>query len=92
MNIQPREGVKPISDFRKDSARVLKLLHERREPILLTQRGRSVAVLLDIETYERLEYDSGLRASYLRGVADLERGRSRPHEEVAKEVLGRFGA
>ncbi len=92
MEIHPRQGVQPISDFRKDSARVLKLLRERREPVILTQRGRSVAVLLDVETYERLEYASGLRASYMRGVEDLKRGRARPHEEVAKEVLGRLRA
>lgn len=92
MDIRPRDGVKPISDFRKDSAAVLKQLRERKEPILLTQRGRSVAVLLDIESFERLEYAAGLRAAYQRGVADLEAGRSRPHEAVVKDVLRRFGA
>lgn len=92
MDIRPQDGIKPISDFRKDSARVLKQLRERREPILLTQRGRSVAVLLDVETFERLEYAAGLRSSYQRGVADLDAGRSRPHEAVAKAVLGRLGA
>lgn len=92
MDIQPRDGVKPISDFRKDSARVLKQLRERREPILLTQRGRSVAVLLDVETFERLEYAAGLRAAHLRGASDLDAGRSRPHAAVAKAVLGRLRA
>lgn len=92
MDIHPQDGVKPISDFRKDSARVLKQLKERREPILLTQRGRSVAVLMDVETYERLEYTAGLRAAYLRGVADHRAGRSRPHEAVVKSVLGRLKA
>lgn len=92
MNIRPRDGVKPISDFRKDSARVLQQLRDGKEPILLTQRGRSVAVLLDIETYERLEYAANLRAAYQRGVADLERGRSTPHDAVAKDVLARLQA
>lgn len=92
MDIRPVDGVKPISDFRKDSAGVLRQLRERREPILLTQRGRSVAVLLDVETFERLEYAAGLRAAHQRGVADLEAGRARPHEAVAKAVLGRLGA
>lgn len=92
MQIHPQDGVKPISDFRKDSARLLKQLRERREPILLTQRGRSVAVLMDVETYERLEYAAHVRAAYLRGLADLKAGRSRPHEAVMKSVLGRLGA
>lgn len=90
MNVHPREGIKPISDFRKDSARVLKQLRDDKAPILLTQRGRSVAVLLDLETYERLEYEAGLRASYRRGAADLERGRARAHADVAKDILGRL--
>ncbi len=82
MNIQPRTGVKPISDFRRDSSRILKALRETREPILLTQRGRSVAVLMDIATYEELEYAAHLRASYARGAEDLKAGRARSHEEV----------
>ncbi|MBI5595035.1 MAG: type II toxin-antitoxin system Phd/YefM family antitoxin [Elusimicrobia bacterium] len=92
MDIHPQDGVKPISDFRKDSARVLKQLRDRHEPILLTQRGRSVAVLMDLETFERLEYAAGLRAAHRRGVADLDAGRSRPHAAVAQSILGRLRA
>ena len=90
MNVHPTEGIKPISDFRRDSAKVLKLLRDRREPILLTQRGRSVAVLIDVATYERLEYAAYVRASYAQGAADLDRGRSRPQSAVAKDILGRL--
>ncbi|MEK6543920.1 MAG: type II toxin-antitoxin system Phd/YefM family antitoxin [Elusimicrobiota bacterium] len=85
MNIQAREGIEPISDFRKDSASVLKRLKNNREPILLTQRGRSVAVLLDIETFEKMEYAAHLRASYQRGIANLKNGDDRPHSDVANE-------
>ncbi len=86
MQIHPGEGVKPISDFRKDTAQILKQLKEKHEPILLTQHGHSVAVLLDIETFERLEYSAHLRASYSRGVRDLGQGRSRKHEEVERFI------
>lgn len=86
MQVHPSSGVKPISDFRKHSAGILKQLKERGEPILLTQRGRSVAVLLDVETYQRLEEAARLRAAYLRGVEDLDRGRSTPHAEVVRAV------
>lgn len=82
MNIHPGKGVKPISDFRKDSSRILRELKESREPILLTQRGRSVAVLMDIATYEELEYAANLRASYARGIEDLKVDRARSHDEL----------
>ena len=90
MNIRPREGVKPISDFRRDSARMLKALNSTHEPILLTQRGRSVAVLLDLETYERLEYVARLRSSYQKGVADIKRARCLTHAEAEKAILGKL--
>ncbi|OYW02550.1 MAG: prevent-host-death protein, partial [Acidobacteria bacterium 37-65-4] len=51
MEINASRDVKPISDFRKDTAGVLKRLKATRQPVLLTQHGRSVAVLLDIEEY-----------------------------------------
>jgi len=56
MEINPQNGIKPVSDFRKDSAQILKDLKKNREPILLTQRGRVVAVLIDIETFEKMKY------------------------------------
>ncbi len=86
MHIHPQEGIKPISDFRKDSSRVLKMLRKNHEPILLTQRGRSVAVLIDIETFEKMEYAAHLRASYMRGVEDIKKGRTRTHKDVMGEM------
>ena len=86
MEIQPQEGIKPISDFRKESSRILKELRRKRTPILLTQRGRSVAVLVDIETFEKMEYAAHLRSSYLRGIEDLRRGRVRRHKEVVRDI------
>lgn len=90
MEIHPREGVKPISDFRKDSSRILKELREKQEPILLTQRGRSVAVLLDIGTYEQLEYAAHFRASYFAGIADLKEGRKSSHAAVVQDIEARL--
>ncbi|MBI4051648.1 MAG: type II toxin-antitoxin system Phd/YefM family antitoxin [Elusimicrobia bacterium] len=89
MEIRPQEGIKPISDFRKDTSRILKELRQKREPILITQRGRSVAVLLDLSTYEQLEYAAHLRASYLRGAKDLKEGRKQKHAYIIRTVEAR---
>ena len=90
MNIHPQDGIKPVSDFRKDAAGILKGLRERHEPIVLTQRGRSVAVLLDMETYDRLEYASHFRSAYAKGVSDLKKGKSSSQTEVARYVQERI--
>ena len=89
MNIHPQEGIKPISDFRKDSSKIIKELRKNREPILLTQRGRSIAVLLDIETFEQMEQAAQIRTSYLRGVEDIQQGRVHTHADVVREIKAR---
>ena len=84
MPLHLRDSIQPISDFRKGSAQILKKLREAHQPIILTQRGRSVAVLLDLDTYERLDYENRLRASYRRGVQDIEQGKTVSHSKVMK--------
>jgi antitoxin YefM len=81
-----KESIRPVSDFRKDLPQFLKKMKEDHHPIILTQRGRSVAVLIDIESYERMEYESQFRASYYRGLRDIEQGRVVSHEKVIKEM------
>lgn len=90
MQINPNEGVKPISDFRKDAAGILATLKTKQEPILLTQRGHAVAVLLDVATYQHLEYAAHLRSSYQRGLEDLKKGRAYSHNDVIYSLKKRI--
>ena len=78
--------IQPISDFRKGSARILRKLKETHRPIILTQRGRSVAVLINVDTYEKLDYERSLRQSFERGVHDIEQGRWSSNEQMMKEM------
>ncbi len=81
-----KESIRPVSDFRKDLQQFLKKLNEDHHPIILTQRGRSVAVLIDIESYERMDYESRFRASFHRGLKDIKQGRVVPHERAMREI------
>lgn len=90
MDLNIREHIRPVSDFRKDTAGILKKLNTDRHPIVLTQRGRSIAVILDVETYERLEYESGLRKAVHEGLEDADKGRTIPHNQVMKEMRQRM--
>lgn len=86
MEINASQDVKPISDFRKDTAKVLKRLKETRQPVLLTQHGRPVAVLLDIHEYESREYNRQFAAAIAEGLSDLAKGNTHSHRKVMKEI------
>ena len=45
-------GIIPISEIRKRQAQVLEEI--RRRPVILTQRGHGIAVLLSLEQWEQL--------------------------------------
>ena len=80
------ESIQPLSDFRKGSAQIIKRLRQNHSPVILTQRGRSVAVLLDIDAYEELEYVRGLRESCLRGMRDAAQGKLKTQDGVFKRL------
>ena len=50
----------PVTDLRQDAAAVLKRLQESEEPLVITQRGRATAVLLNVDAYERSQQEREL--------------------------------
>jgi antitoxin YefM len=52
--IQLDTDVKPVSEFRANAAGLIDQLRNSGRPLVLTQRGHSAAVLLDVTEYERL--------------------------------------
>ena len=75
----------PVSDLRRDTARLLREADENEEPIYITQHGRPKAVLLGYEAYERL-------IAQLEDLADLASLRegadepTRPFGEFLQEI------
>jgi antitoxin YefM len=46
--------IKPVSEFRANAAGLIEQLRSSGRPLVLTQRGHSAAVVLDVAEYERL--------------------------------------
>jgi prevent-host-death family protein len=44
----------PVSDFRANAAKIVERVQASRRPMIITQHGRSAAVLLGLEAYESL--------------------------------------
>ena len=52
--LKPTEDIHPLSDFRSNAAAFVERVRRTGRPVVLTQRGRSAAVLLDVAEYEAL--------------------------------------
>lgn len=81
--------IRSLTEFRSNAAAFIRQVRRTRRPLVLTQHGRSAAVLLDVEEYERLIE----RAELLDDVAtaeQLERGEGIDHDQAKTQVLARL--
>ncbi len=76
----------PISDLRQGAAKVLKLIRNSKEPLVITQRGRAAAVMLSIEAYERSERDRELLRLLAKGEKEIEAGEGYDLDSVLAEA------
>ena len=54
VKLKPSEDIVPLSEFRANMAATISQLRDTRRPVVLTEHGRSAAVLLGISDYEAL--------------------------------------
>ena len=52
--LKPSRDIQPVTEFRANAAQFIEQVRETGEPVILTQHGRSAAVLLDVDAYESL--------------------------------------
>lgn len=88
--IKPSEDVQPLSAFRANAAGFLEQVRETKRPIVLTQHGKSAAVVLDVAEYEALIDEVELLREIREAQAQLARGEGIPHEEVVEELRARL--
>jgi len=87
-NVTIPQHVIPVSDLQRQTSAVVKRVKESKTPILITQRGRSAAVLISAEEYfetlDRLQQfeELELRAGIALAKAQIETGQVIPHAEV----------
>jgi len=76
----------PITDLRLDAAAVLKKLQESEEPLVITQRGRATAVLLNLEAYERSQHERELLRLLALGEREIAKGEGYSLDSVLREA------
>ena len=69
------EDVVPLTDLKINPGRVVKHAADAHRPVLLTNRGRGVAVVQSVNDYEAAEEERAFMRAVVAGLADLESGR-----------------
>ncbi len=76
----------PVTDLRQDAAAVLKKLQGSAGPLVVTQRGRAVAVMQRIDAYEKSEHERELLRLLAAGEKDITIGEGHTLASVMKEA------
>jgi antitoxin YefM len=83
------QDIKPLSEVRIGIANFIKQVHDTKRPVVITQHGKSVAVLLDAHEYEAIQEKLELLTDVQAAISQLENGQGLVHEDAKEKVLNR---
>lgn len=87
--LRPSVDVLPVTEFRSHTSAVLEQVQRTKRPVILTQHGRSAAVLLNVDVYEDLIEEVAVIRDIRTAAAQLDAGMGHPHEVVEKRLRER---
>lgn len=80
------EDVIPLTDLKVNPGRVVNQVKETHRPVLLTSRGRGVAVVQDLEEYEKSREELAFVKAVAQGLMDIKQGNAMSIIEVKKRL------
>jgi antitoxin YefM len=80
------EDVQPLSEFRANAASFVERVRRTKRPLVLTQRGHSAAVLLDVAEYEQLLEEVETLRDIQAAERQLSRGKGQSHSKAKARV------
>ena len=80
------EDIIPLSDLKVNPGKVVSQVNETHRPVLLTSRGRGVAVVQSLNDYENETEKRIFMQDVVEGLMDLEEGRELSLKDVKKRI------
>lgn len=84
------QDIQPLSEFRAGVASYIKQINETRRPLVITQRGKGVAVVLDVAEYEAMQEKIELLEEINKAELQLSNGLGMDSKSVREKLLSRF--
>ncbi|MGH7821632.1 MAG: type II toxin-antitoxin system Phd/YefM family antitoxin [Candidatus Binatia bacterium] len=81
------QDVKPLSEFRANVASLVQQVRRTKRPLVLTQRGQSAAVVMDVSEYEELLEELETLRDINLAEKQIAQGRGVPHARARQRVL-----
>ena len=84
------QDIQPLSEFRAGVTSYIKQINETRRPLVITQRGKGVAVVLDVTEYEAMQEKIELLEEINKAEMQLSNGLGLDSNSVRERLLSRL--
>lgn len=84
------KDIKPVSEFRANAAKLIERVRDTGRPLVLTQRGHSAAVVLDVNEYENLVEEVELLRDVQLAEKQIESGKGVSNRKAKQEIRRRL--
>ena len=81
------QDIKPLSEVRTGIAGCIKQVRDTKRPVVITQNGKGVAVLLDASEYENMQERIELLTDVQTSLGQLASGHGITHVDAKNKVL-----
>jgi len=85
-HVKYSEDIVPISDLKVNPGRIVNQIDKTHRPVLLTSRGRGVAVVESLRDYEAKAEEQAFLRGVVEGLIDIEEGREVSMPDVKKRL------
>ena len=83
------QDIKPLSEVRTGIANFIKQVHDTKRPLVITQHGKGVAVLMDVHEYEAIQERLELLTDIQISLNQIENGQGLDHEDAKQKLMRR---
>jgi len=86
MRIKFSEDVVPLSDLKINPGKIVNRAKDTKRPILLTSRGRGIAVVQGLKEYESVEEEVAFLKAVTQGLMEVREGKVTSLEDVKRKL------
>ena len=88
-NLKIEQDIRPLSEVRNGMANFIKQVRDNKRPLIITQHGKGVAVLIGTSEFEAMQEKIELLSDIQTSLTQLEKGAGISHEKAKEKLLKR---